>query len=123
MRHRETWRASRAAFLLWDLNRKKTEMTLTSKKVAATAATLFTFALFVMTASTAQADDYCITNGAQTAHGCGYPTMETCRAASAGIGGTCSLASSSKDSSDSMAQSKQSQSGRELRSRKQPAVQ
>src|SRR6267378_7169618 len=102
-----------------DLQKLKEEkMKPTSKKFIASAATLFTFAFFVMTASTAQADDYCITNGAQTAHGCGYPTMETCRAASAGIGGTCSLASSSKDSSDSMAQSKQSQSGRELRSRK-----
>jgi len=98
-------------------------MTPTSKKVAASAATLFTFAFFVMTASTAQADDYCITNGAQSAHGCGYQTMEACRAASSGIGGTCSLASSSKDSSDSMAQSKQSQSRSELRSRKQPAGQ
>ena len=98
-------------------------MTPTSKTFAASAATLLTFAFFVMTASSAQADEYCITNGAQTAHGCGYQTMEACRAASAGIGGTCSLASSSKDSSDSMAQSKQSQSGRELRSRKQPAVQ
>jgi Protein of unknown function (DUF3551) len=99
-------------------------MTPTSKKLAASAAALFTFAFFVMTASTAQAaDDYCITNGAQTAHGCGYQTMEACRAASAGIGGTCSLASSSKTSSDSMAQSKQSPSRSELRSRKQPAGQ
>ena len=96
-------------------------MTPTSKKFAASAATLFTFAFFVMTASSAQADDYCITNGAQTAHGCGYQTMEACRAASAGIGGTCSLASSSKTSSDSLAyQSKQSHSRSEVRPRKEP---
>jgi len=121
MRHRETWRASRAAFLLWDLNRKKTEMTLTSKKVAATAATLFTFALFVMTASTAQADDYCITNGAQTAHGCGYQTMEACRAASSGIGGSCALNPSSKNPSDALGyQQKQPNSRIELHARKQP---
>ena len=87
-------------------------MTPTSKKFAASAATLFTFAFLVMTASTAQADDYCIANGAQTAHGCGYQTMEACRAASAGIGGTCSLASSSKNSGDSLAQAKQSHSRR-----------
>jgi|ERR1700726_4017226 hypothetical protein len=96
-------------------------MTPTSKKFAASAATLFTFAFFVMTASTAQADDYCITNGAQTAHGCGYQTMEACRAASSGIGGTCSLSASSsapsKTSSDSLAyQAKQPHS----RSRKEP---
>jgi Protein of unknown function (DUF3551) len=96
-------------------------MTPTSKKFAASAATLLTFAFFVMTASTAQADDYCITNGAQAAHGCGYQTMEACRAASAGIGGTCSLGSSSKNPSDSLAyQSKQSHSRSELRSRKEP---
>src|SRR6202158_3675279 len=96
-------------------------MTPTSKKFTASAATLFAFAFFVMTAPTAQADDYCITNGAQTAHGCGYQTMEACRAASAGIGGTCSLASSSKTPSDSLAhQSKQSHSRSELRPRKEP---
>jgi len=93
-----------------------------------------------MTAPTAQADDYCITNGAQTAHGCGYPTMETCRAASAGIGGSCSLNSSSKSSSDAKNadaknasdaknsrdalayQPKQPHSRSELRSRKAPAA-
>jgi hypothetical protein len=96
-------------------------MTPTSKKLAASAATLFTFAFFVTTSSTAQADDYCITGGAQAAHGCGYQTMEACRAASAGIGGTCSLGSSSKNSSDALAyQSKQSHSRSELRSRKEP---
>src|SRR6185312_14875614 len=40
-----------------------------------------------------------ITNGAQAAHGCGYPTMEACQAASAGIGGMCSPGSSSKSQS------------------------
>jgi Protein of unknown function (DUF3551) len=73
----------------------------TSKKFAASTATLFTFAFLVATAPTARADDYCITNGAQAAHGCGYQTMEACQAASAGVGGYCSLSSSSKTSSDS----------------------
>ncbi len=36
-------------------------MTSTSKKFTTSAATLFAFAFFVMTAPTAQADDYCIT--------------------------------------------------------------
>ena len=61
----------------------------TSKTFAASFATLLTSAVFMMTAPAVHADDYCITNGAQAAHGCGYPSMETCRAASAGIGGTC----------------------------------
>jgi hypothetical protein len=90
-------------------------MTPTSKTFAASAATLFTLALFSMTAPAARADDYCITNGAQAAHGCGYPTMETCRAAAAGIGGSCSLASSSssKNSSEALAfQPKQPRSPR-----------
>jgi hypothetical protein len=92
----------------------------TSKTFTASAATLFTLAFFVMIAPTAQADDYCITNGAQAAHGCGYPSMEACRAASAGIGGSCSLGSSSKNSSDALAfQAKQPHSRSELRARKE----
>src|SRR5882672_5870745 len=94
----------------------------TSKKFTASAATLFTFALLVMTAPAARADDYCITNGAQAAHGCGYPTMEACRAASSGIGGSCSFAASSRNPSDALAyQPKQPHSGSKLRSRNQPA--
>jgi hypothetical protein len=107
---------------LWDPEKQeKDRMTPTSKKFTASAATLFAFAFFVMTAPTAQADDYCITGGAQAAHGCGYQTMEACRAASSGIGGTCSLNSSSKNSSDSLAyQPKQPHSRSELRPRKEP---
>lgn len=70
-----------------------------STTFAASAAALFTFALVAVTAPSARADDYCITNGAQAAHGCGYPTMEACQAASAGIGGMCSPGSSSKSQS------------------------
>src|SRR5216683_2527491 len=97
--------------LLWDPEKQeKDRMTSTSKKFTTSAATLFAFAFFVMTAPTAQA-----------AHGCGYQTMEACRAASSGIGGTCSLNSSSKNSSDSLAyQPKQPHSRSELRSRKEP---
>jgi hypothetical protein len=87
-------------------------MTPTSKTFAGSAATLLALALFSITAPAARADDYCITNGAQAAHGCGYPTMETCRAASAGIGGSCSLAasSSSKNTREALA-SQQKQPG------------
>jgi len=89
----------------------------TSKTFTASAATLFAFAFIVMTAPTARADDYCITNGAQAAHGCGYPSMETCRAASAGIGGTCTAVLSSKNPSDALA--KQPHSRSELRLKKE----
>jgi hypothetical protein len=96
----------------------------TSKNFTASAAALFTFAFFMTTAPAAQAEDYCITNGAQAAHGCGYPSMETCQAASSGIGGTCSLSASSRNPSDAQAfQPKQPQSRSELRSRKAPAGQ
>ena len=92
----------------------------TSKTFTASAATLFALAFFVMSAPTARADDYCITNGAQTAHGCGYPSMETCRAASAGIGGTCTAVLSSKTPSDALGyQPKQSPSRSELRLKKE----
>lgn len=89
----------------------------TSKNFAVPAATLFACAMFVMAAPAARADDYCISNGAQAAHGCGYPTMEACQAASAGIGGSCSHNGPSKSTSDSLAYQPKQQ-----RSRKQPAA-
>jgi hypothetical protein len=93
----------------------------TSKTFTASAATLFTFVFFVMTAPAVHADDYCITNGAQAAHGCGYPTMEACQAASAGIGGSCAAAPSSKNPSDALAyQPKQPRARSALRPRKEP---
>jgi hypothetical protein len=100
---------------------KEEKMKPTSKTFTASAATLFAFAFFVMTAPTARAEDYCITNGAQTAHGCGYPSMETCRAASAGIGGTCAAALSSKNPGDALGyQPKQPHSRSELRLKREP---
>ena len=78
-------------------------MTSTSKMFVASAATLFASAFLVMSAPAAKAEDYCITNGAQAAHGCGYPTMEACRAASAGMGGTCTQAGGAKSTNDALA--------------------
>jgi len=60
-----------------------------SKTIAVCATTLSALAFFAVTAPAAQADEYCITNGAQDAHGCGYQSMEACRAAAIGIGGMC----------------------------------
>jgi hypothetical protein len=97
-------------------------MKLTSKTFAASAATLSTLAFFVMTAPAAYAEDYCITNGAQAAHGCGYPSMETCKAASAGIGGTCVAAPSSKSANDALNyQPKQPHAQSAPRRRNEPA--
>ena len=78
-------------------------MTSTSKTFVASAPTLFASAFLMMTAPAAQAEDYCITNGAQAAHGCGYPTMEACRAASSGMGGTCAQSGGAKATSDALA--------------------
>ncbi|QPF88585.1 DUF3551 domain-containing protein [Bradyrhizobium commune] len=78
-------------------------MTSISKTFVASAATLFASAFFVMSAPAAKADDFCITNGAQAAHGCGYPTMEACRQAAGGIGGSCSQAGGSKSTNDALA--------------------
>jgi hypothetical protein len=101
---------------------KEEQMELTSKTFTASAAALFTSAFFVMTAPAVHADDYCITSGAQAAHGCGYPSMETCRAASAGIGGICAAAASSKNPSDAFGyQPAQPHSRSALRLRKHPA--
>ena len=90
--------------LLWDPEAGKDNMTSTSK---------------TFVASAAKADDYCITNGAQAAHGCGYPTMEACRQAAGGIGGMCSQAAGAKTSNDALAfQPKQPQSRTKARPRK-----
>ncbi|MGY8705070.1 DUF3551 domain-containing protein [Bradyrhizobium sp. 18BD] len=78
-------------------------MTSTSRTIAASAATLFASAFLVLSAPAAKADDYCITNGAQAAHGCGFPTMEACRQAAGGIGGTCSQAGGAKTTNDALA--------------------
>ncbi len=91
-------------------------MTSMSKTLVASAATLFASAFLVMTAPAARAEDYCITNGAQAAHGCGYPTMEACRAAAGGIGGTCAQSGGAKTSHDAFAQQpKQTHSRSKLR--------
>ena len=90
-------------------------MTSISKTFVAPAAMLYASAFFIMAAPAAQAEEYCITNGAQAAHGCGYPTMEACRAAAGGIGGICSQSAGAKTSNDALAyQPKRSQS-RKLR--------
>lgn len=90
-------------------------MTSTSKTFVASAATLFAAAFFMTTAPAAKAEDYCITNGAQAAHGCGYPTMEACRQAAGGIGGTCSQSGGSKANDALAFQPKQTQSRTKLR--------
>ena len=94
-------------------------MTTTSKTLTAAAATLFTSVFFVIGAPAAYADDFCITSGAQAAHGCGYPTMAACQAATAGIGGTCAPSASNKKPDEAMAfQQKQAQHAHH----KKPAV-
>lgn len=78
-------------------------MTSISKTFVASAAALFASAFLATTAPAAQAEDYCITNGAHAAHGCGYPTMEACRQAAGGIGGTCSQSGGAKSTNDALA--------------------
>lgn len=82
---------------------KEEKMTLTSKTFSASAAAMLAFAFIAMNAPAAKADDFCITNGAQVAHGCGYPTMAACQAASAGMGGTCAASASNKNPNDALA--------------------
>jgi hypothetical protein len=87
----------------------------TSKTFSASAATLFSLALLTMAAPAAKADDFCITSGAQAAHGCGYPTMEACHAATAGMGGICAPSASNKSPSDAL-----NYQPKQKRSRNQP---
>lgn len=101
-------------------NRKNNRMTPTSRKVTASAATLLAFAFFAMTAPAARADEYCITNGAQAAHGCGYPSLETCQAATSGIGGSCTRVPSAQSTSDAQAYQPKQPHARKLRSNSTP---
>jgi hypothetical protein len=76
--------------------RERNKMRPTSKKVTASAATLFTFAFFVMTAPAVYADEYCVSGGSNSVNSCGYSTMEQCQAASSGRGGMCNRAASAQ---------------------------
>jgi hypothetical protein len=92
----------------------------TSTKVAASAAAVFTFALFVMTAPAANADTYCMATpfGVED---CSYTTMAQCQADGSGIGGMCSLVAPVKPRSDALAYlPRQRHSRHELRSRNEP---
>jgi hypothetical protein len=94
-----------------------------SKKVTASAATLFTFAFFVMTAPAAYAEEYCVTGGSNSVNSCGYSTMEQCQAASSGRGGMCVLhAPVAQSPSNALAyQPKQRHSRSERHANKEPA--
>src|SRR3569833_2684436 len=96
-------RASHVGRSMWDFLTRTRQHDLVSKTFAVSAATLFASAFLVLTAPTAKAEDYCITNGAQAAHGCGYPTMEACRAAAGGIGGSSSQSGGAQTSTDAQA--------------------
>jgi len=100
-------------------------MTPTSKSFTASAAALSAFAFFMMAAPAAHADEYCLT-GNQAAHGCGYPSMETCQASAAGLGGMCKPAASNSATNPSDAQAyqpKQAHSKSARHPAKQPAAQ
>jgi Protein of unknown function (DUF3551) len=96
----------------------------TSKSFAASAAVLSVFAFFVMAAPAAQADEYCLT-GNQAAHGCGYPSLETCQASAAGLGGMCRPAASNSTTNPNDAQAYQPKQAHAKGTRhpKQPAAQ
>ena len=96
-------------------------MTPTSKSFTASAAALSAFAFFMMAAPAAHADEYCLT-GNQAAHGCGYPSMETCQASAAGLGGLCKPAASNSTKTPSDALAYQPKKGARHPT-KQPAAQ
>lgn len=82
--------------------RRQEKMKVNSKKVTMSATTLATVVFFAGMVPVARAADYCITNGAQAAHGCGYPSMEMCEAAASGIGGSCAAAASSTNPNNAL---------------------
>src|SRR5271156_2830827 len=97
----------------------------TSKSFTASAVALSAFAFFMMATPAAHAaDEYCL-SGSQAAHGCGYPSMETCQAAAAGLGGMCKPAASNSTTNPSDAQAYQPKQAhpKSARQPKQPAAQ
>jgi hypothetical protein len=100
---------------------KEKKMKPTSKMIVASAVTLFASAFLVVTAPAAYADEYCLA-GPQAAHGCGFPSMDECQAASSGIGGTCSRAAVARSSAEALAyQPKRQPSRSGSRPAKKPA--
>ena len=63
-------------------------MRLTSKMMTASAAALCSFAAIAIATPAAQAGEYCITNTSGM-RGCGYSSLEQCKAAVSGLSGTC----------------------------------
>jgi hypothetical protein len=97
-------------------------MKVTLNKITTSVATLFISAVLVMTLPRSLADEYCIKYGGQVGFGCGYPTMEECRARSSGISGTCMLTSSAQSPSDALAyQPKQPNTRSTSHLKKEPA--
>ena len=93
-----------------------------SKKIAVSAAALSALALVAIAVPAARADEYCLT-GPEAAHGCGFPSMDECRAASSGIGGTCSRDSLYKAPTNALAyQPKRPHSRSEPHPAKKPAA-
>jgi hypothetical protein len=59
-----------------------------SKMITASAAALSTLAIVAMASPPAQAGEFCATNTSGM-RGCGYSTLEQCRASMSGIGAVC----------------------------------
>ena len=59
-----------------------------SKMITASAAALSTLALIAIATPAAYAGEFCVTNTSGM-RGCGFATMEQCKASTSGIGGTC----------------------------------
>ena len=87
--------------LLWDLKQEKTDDT--DVKDVRSLCCGDVLVRFVDDRAAGASRRLLHTNGAQAAHGCGYPTMEACRSAAAGIGGSCSQAGGAKTTNDAMA--------------------
>jgi hypothetical protein len=73
-----------------------------SRTMAASAAALSALAFVAIASPAAQAGEYCSTNTSGM-RGCGYSSLEQCRASTAGVGGSCGRDPYYQDASTAMA--------------------
>jgi hypothetical protein len=94
-----------------------------SKMMTLSAAALSTLAFVAMATPAAQAGEYCSTNSSGM-RGCGFSSLEQCKASMAGINGTCDRDPFYKDTNSALAyQPKQTRTRTTLHPAKQSVAQ
>src|ERR1700736_3501244 len=84
------------------MNKGREKMKSMQDNMTVTAAALSTLAFVAMATPAAQAGEYCSTNSSGM-RGCGFSSLEQCKASMAGINGTCDRDPFYKDANSALA--------------------